>query len=187
MSDADGIFTVDPDEAFEVLPEGDYTFYITNAEKKKKEGGEYAYVEVTFTVAEGQYEGWTATDRLTENPAARWRLARLVKAVGLARPGEAGERQFTCESLKGCVVDGKITHEEFKGMKMARPDKYTMHDSVQKRLEGETGGTAAVATEVSATAPATAAPAAQAASAPAAPAAPKKTPPPARPQTKVKV
>jgi hypothetical protein len=183
VADEDGIFTVDPDEAFEVIPEGEYTTYVTEVVKKRKEGAEYPYVELTMTVADGQYEGWTVMDRLTENPSARWRLARLVKAAGLAREG--GEQQYKCSDLKGCVLVVQITHEEFKGMKMARPSRYSMHDSVQKRLDDESKG---VESQPAApAAPAASAPAAHATATAAAPATVVKKPPPKPPQTQNRV
>ncbi|MGH9388836.1 MAG: DUF669 domain-containing protein [Vicinamibacteria bacterium] len=170
-------FNVDPDEASNLVPEGEYVVTVLKAEKvKAKSEDGYPYIKLQLMVAQGQYEGETVTDQLSESPKAKWRLAQLVKACGLAKKGETGERPFTVASLLNSVLNIKVKHEEYKGMDRARPTRYWMHETTQERLKqeegpGSGGGTegAPAADPAASAAPPSSAPAP--AAAPAAPAA----------------
>lgn len=174
----DDTFNVDPDEAGNLVPVGEYTVTILKARKEKAKGEDgYPTIRLQMMVAEGQYEGETVSDILSESPKAKWRLAQLVKATGLAKRGESGEREFKVASLEGCLLRIKVAHEEYKGVERARPSRYWMHESVAERLKAEAGpgGEGTPATEAAPAADPAAAPAAStpapSGAAPAAPAA----------------
>ena len=139
----DDEFTVNPDEAFQLIPEGEYEMVIASAVKKQKEGKEWPYIEVKLHPTASEFQKMQVTDRLSLNPAARWRLARLVKATGLAQGG--GEQKFSASSLVGQVVLVRVKHEEYRGMPTARPDRYSPVAAASSEAAPAPAGTAAPA------------------------------------------
>jgi len=132
----DDSFSVDPDEAQGLVPEGDYLVTIHKAVKvPPKTSDKYPYIRITTLVAEGQYEGEPITDQLSLSPEAKWRLAQLVKAANLIEKDKTGEQGFTCQQLVGQLVCVNVKHEEYKGVPRARPVRYWMPPGVQAATE----------------------------------------------------
>ncbi len=87
---------VDPSLAFEPLPAGNYLCEITDSEMKPTKNGQGSYLELTFTVLDGEYKGRKAWDRLCINHTnsktveiARANLSAICHAVGVMQPQDS--------------------------------------------------------------------------------------------------
>ena len=90
--------TVDPMIEFEPVPEGDYLAVITDSEQKPTKAGTGHYLQLTFQVIEGEYEGRMLWTRLNlDNPndmavtIARAELSSICRAVGVMSPNDSVE------------------------------------------------------------------------------------------------
>ena len=81
--------TVEPNESFDPLSNGDYLCIITASEMKPTKSGDGAYLELELQVLEGPHQGRKLWDRLNLNNAnetavriARGALSSICRAVG---------------------------------------------------------------------------------------------------------
>ena len=90
--------TVEPNDSFDPLPNGDYLCIITASEMKPTKAGDGAYLELEMQVIEGQYQGRKLWDRLNLNNAndttvkiAKGTLSAICRAVGVLQPKDSCE------------------------------------------------------------------------------------------------
>lgn len=90
--------TVEPNDSFDPLPNGDYLCIITASEMKPTKAGDGAYLELEMQVLEGQYQGRKLWDRLNLNNAndttvkiAKGTLSAICRAVGVLQPKDSRE------------------------------------------------------------------------------------------------
>lgn len=89
---------VEPTASFDPLPAGKYVAAITGSEKKNTKKGDGNYLELEFTVLEGEYRGRKVWDRLCINhpkditqKIARGNLSAICRAVGVMQPRDSVE------------------------------------------------------------------------------------------------
>ena len=89
---------VDPSAPFEPLPAGKYLACVTNSEMKPTKAGDGSYLELEFTVLEGECKDRKVWDRLCLNHSnqqtvkiARANLSALCRAVGVMQPRDSAE------------------------------------------------------------------------------------------------
>ncbi len=89
---------VDPNPAFDPIPAGRYVAAITASEMKSTKSGSGSYLELTFSILEGEYQGRTLWSRLNlNNPnatavkIARGELSAICRAVGVMQPRDSVE------------------------------------------------------------------------------------------------
>lgn len=85
--------TVEPNDSFDPVPNGDYLCIITTSEMKPTKAGDGAYLELELQVIEGPYQGRKLWDRLNLNNAnettvkiAKGTLSAICRAVGVLHP-----------------------------------------------------------------------------------------------------
>lgn len=90
--------TVEPNDSFDPLPNGDYLCIITASEMKPTKAGDGAYLELELQVLDGPYTGRKLWDRLNLNNAnetavriARGALSSICRAVGVPQPNDSCE------------------------------------------------------------------------------------------------
>ena len=89
---------VEPQEAFDPLPAGEYLCIVTTSEMKPTKSGNGAFLELEFAVIDGPYKGRKLWDRLNlANPnettvkIAQATLSALCRAVGVMTPQDSCE------------------------------------------------------------------------------------------------
>jgi hypothetical protein len=89
---------VEPATPFEAIPAGKYVAMITASEMKSTKAGTGRFLELCFTIVEGEYRGRNAWARLNlENPnsvamkIAQAELSALCRAVGVMTPNDSVE------------------------------------------------------------------------------------------------
>lgn len=89
---------IEPNDAFDPLPYGDYLCVITHSEEKPTRAGIGSYLELEFEVVDGAYQGRKLWDRLNlKNPSdvavkiAQATLSAICRAVGVERPRDSCE------------------------------------------------------------------------------------------------
>ena len=87
--------TVEPTSSFDPLPAGKYMAAVTGTEMKPTKQGDGSYLEIEFTILEGQFKDRKVWDRLCLNhpnaqtvKIARGNLSALCRAVGVMQPGD---------------------------------------------------------------------------------------------------
>ena len=87
---------VEPTTTFEPLPAGKYLAAITESEMKPTKSGSGSYLQMTFTILEGEYKGRILWARLNlNNPnatavkIARSELSAICHAVGVMQPRDS--------------------------------------------------------------------------------------------------
>ena len=90
--------TVEPNDSFDPIPNGDYLCIITTSEMKPTKAGDGAYLELELQVLEGPYQGRKLWDRLNLNNAnetavkiAKGTLSAICRAVGVLQPTDSCE------------------------------------------------------------------------------------------------
>ena len=90
--------TVEPNDSFDPVPNGDYLCIITTSEMKPTKAGDGAYLELELQVIEGPYQGRKLWDRLNLNNAnettvkiANGTLSAICRAVGVLQPTDSCE------------------------------------------------------------------------------------------------
>lgn len=90
--------TVEPNDSFDPVPNGDYLSIITTSEMKPTKAGDGAYLELELQVIEGPYQGRKLWDRLNLNNAnettvkiAKGTLSAICRAVGVLQPTDSCE------------------------------------------------------------------------------------------------
>lgn len=89
---------VEPTTSFDPIPAGKYPAAITESVVKPTKDGSGSYLELTFTVVEGEYQGRKVWDRLCTNhpnpmtvKIARGNLSAICRAVGVLQPRDSAE------------------------------------------------------------------------------------------------
>ncbi len=89
---------VEPKVTFEAIPAGKYIAAITDSETKPTKSGNGSYLQLTFTVLEGEYSGRLVWARLClDHPnqqtvkIARSELSAICRAVGVMTPNDSVE------------------------------------------------------------------------------------------------
>jgi len=89
---------VEPQSAFGPIPAGKYLAMITASEMKPNKAGTGSYLELVFTILEGEHKGRQLWARLNlENPnelavkIARAELSAICRAVGVLTPRDSAE------------------------------------------------------------------------------------------------
>lgn len=89
---------VEPSTAFEALPSGKYLAAITASEMKSTKKGDGSYLQLEFTVLDGDCRGRKIWDRLCLNhpkdltqKIARGNLSAICHAVGVMQPRDSVE------------------------------------------------------------------------------------------------
>lgn len=90
--------TVEPNDSFDPIPNGDYLCIITTSEMKPTKAGDGAYLELELEVIDGPYRGRKLWDRLNLNNAnettvriAKGTLSAICRAVGVLQPTDSCE------------------------------------------------------------------------------------------------
>ncbi|MEX0654444.1 MAG: DUF669 domain-containing protein [Phycisphaeraceae bacterium] len=89
---------VEPTASFDPLPAGKYLAAITNSQQKPTKNGDGSYLELEFTVLDGDYKDRKVWDRLCiSHPnamtvkIARGNLSAICRAVGVMQPRDSVE------------------------------------------------------------------------------------------------
>jgi len=89
---------VEPTAPFEPIPAGKYLAIITASEMKTTKRGDGSYLQLEFTVLDGDCKGRKVWDRLCINhpndlaqKIARGNLSAICRAVGVMQPGDSVE------------------------------------------------------------------------------------------------
>ena len=89
---------VEPAATFDTIPAGKYVAMITASEMKPNKAGTGSFLELVFTIVEGQYKGRQLWGRLNlDNPnelavkIARAELSAICRAVGVLTPRDSVE------------------------------------------------------------------------------------------------
>jgi len=89
---------VDPATTFEAIPAGKYIAAITDSETKPTKSGNGSYLQLAFTILEGEYKNRILWARLNlDNPnqtavnIARSELSAICRAVGVMAPNDSVE------------------------------------------------------------------------------------------------
>ena len=87
---------VEPTTSFEPLPAGKYLAAVTDSEMKPTKSGSGSYLQLTFTILEGEYKNRVLWARLNlNNPnatavkIARSELSAICHAVGVMQPRDS--------------------------------------------------------------------------------------------------
>jgi len=127
MADLNGFDarTVEPTADFEPIPAGKYLAAITNSEMKPTKSGTGSYLQLTFTILEGEYKGrllWARLNLDNPNPLtvqlARGELSAICRAVGVMQPKDSVELHNLPLTLRVKVKKREDTGElvnEIKG------------------------------------------------------------------------
>jgi len=100
MADLNGFDarTIEPTADFEPIPAGKYLAAITDSEMKPTKSGTGSYLQLTFTILEGEYKGrllWARLNLDNPNPLtvkiARGELSAICRAVGVMQPKDSVE------------------------------------------------------------------------------------------------
>lgn len=89
---------VEPNAAFDPLPAGKYLAAVTASEMKPTKNGDGSYLQLEFTVLEGEFKDRKVWDRLCINhpnattvKIARGNLSAICRATGVMRPRDSVE------------------------------------------------------------------------------------------------
>lgn len=89
---------VEPSSSFEPIPAGRYIAAITKSETKPTKNGSGSYLELTFTILDGEYHNRLVWARLClDHPnaqtvkIARGQLSAICRAVGVLQPRDSVE------------------------------------------------------------------------------------------------
>ncbi len=124
MADLNGFNAneIDPSMPYEPLPADKYLAVITASEMKSTKNGNGKYLELTFTVMEGEYKNRVVWARLNlNNPnatavrMARGELSAICHAVGVLQPRDSVELHniplLITVKLKARDDNGDLTNE----------------------------------------------------------------------------
>jgi hypothetical protein len=129
---------VEPTTTFEALPAGKYLVAITASEMKATKKGDGRYLQLEFTVLEGECKGRKIWDRLCINhpndltqKIARGNLSAICRAVGVMQPKDSVELHniplVISVKCKKREDTGEITNEvkgyEAKAAAVGRPQQ----------------------------------------------------------------
>ncbi len=113
---------VEPTSSFEPLPAGKYLAAITESEMKPTKNGGGSYLQLTFTILDGEYKNRVVWARLNlNNPnatavkIARSQLSAICRAVGVLQPRDSVELHLIplviSVAVKKRADTGELTNE----------------------------------------------------------------------------
>lgn len=113
---------VEPTSSFDPLPAGKYLAAVTESEMKPTKNGSGNYLQLTFTIVEGEFKGRVLWARLNlNNPnatavkIARSELSAVCHAVGVMQPRDSVELHnlplLITVKLKKRTDNGELTNE----------------------------------------------------------------------------
>jgi len=113
---------VEPTTSFDPIPAGKYLAAITESEMKATKSGNGSYLQLTFTIIEGEYKNRVLWARLNlNNPnatavkIARGELSAICRAVGVMQPKDSVELHnlplVIAVKLKKREDTGELTNE----------------------------------------------------------------------------
>lgn len=89
---------VEPQAAFDPIPSDKYVAAVTNSELKPTKAGNGSFLQLEFTILDGEYKGRKLWDRLNiNNPSsqatdiARSQLSAICRAVGIMQVRDSNE------------------------------------------------------------------------------------------------
>lgn len=89
---------VEPNAGYDAIPADKYVAMMTGSEMKPTKNGDGSYLELEFTILEGQYKDRKLWDRLCLNHSnpqtvkiARSNLSALCRAVGVLQPKDSAD------------------------------------------------------------------------------------------------
>jgi len=100
MADLNGFNAneVEPTTSFDPVPAGKYLAAVTESEMKATKSGNGSYLQLTFTIVEGEYKNRVLWARLNlNNPnatavkIAQGELSAICRAVGVMQPKDSAE------------------------------------------------------------------------------------------------
>ena len=95
-----------------IIPDGDYKVVCVDVEQSVSQAGNPQFVW-TFSIEDGKYKGKEFKQFTALTPAAMWKVAETVTALGV---GAAGERvKFTRATVVGKKCIATIEETEYKG------------------------------------------------------------------------
>lgn len=112
---------VEPNAGFEPVPAGKYVVAITGSEMKPTKNGSGSYLELEFTILEGEYKDRKVWDRLCLNhpnaqavTIAKGNLSAICRAINIMQPQDSIELhniplQITVKLKR--MDDGDFTNE----------------------------------------------------------------------------
>jgi hypothetical protein len=114
--------------AQDILPVGEYPFYVANIEKtytganSKIPGTPMAKVTLAVQTSNGTA---SVIDNLVLSETMEWKLASFFECIGLKKKGqELGNIGAAFDKAKGCEGHLKIKHEDFNGQMTAKVGSY---------------------------------------------------------------
>lgn len=96
---------------FEPIPAGDYVLEIENIEERVSKAGN-DMLNITFNVAEGEYEGRKIFEFYVLSEKALWKLKDLLIALGIDAEGQV---DISIDDLEGEMLIGNVEIQEQKG------------------------------------------------------------------------
>ena len=131
---------VEPTSSFETLPAGKYLAAITESEMKPTKNGSGSYLQLTFTIIEGEFKNRVIWARLnlnnpntTAEKIAKSELSAICHAVGVMQPRDSVELHnlplLISVKLKKREDTGELTNEikgyESKAASAGQPQQAT--------------------------------------------------------------
>lgn len=95
-----------------IIPDGNYRVKCTNVEQTVSQGGNPMFVW-DFEVSEGQYRGFQSKVFTAITPAAMWKVAETVIALGVGQTGAVVK--FKRQDVVGKECGAFIEQTEYKG------------------------------------------------------------------------
>lgn len=105
----------------------------------RKDRGEFEYLAVTSTVAEGKFEGAECIDNYTLSPKGLWKLKGLLDAVGIDTEGSI---DLDVKELIGLQYLGEVINTEFEGRKYPHVSECLEAEGTEEETEKDKEETA---------------------------------------------
>ena len=126
---------VEPTSSFEPIPAGKYLAAITDSDLKTTKNGNGSYLQMTFTIIEGEYKNRVLWTRLNlENPnatavkIARAELSAICRAVGVMTPRDSADLHnlplviaVKCKKRDSGEIDNEIAGYAKREMAASQP------------------------------------------------------------------
>jgi hypothetical protein len=94
------------------IPDGGYKVKCTNVEQSVSKGGNPMFVW-DFEITEGEHKGFTSKVFTAITPAAMWKVAETVKALGVGQTGEVVK--FKRSDVVGKICGAIFEEREYNG------------------------------------------------------------------------
>jgi hypothetical protein len=135
---------VEPNASFEAIPVGKYLAAITESEMKATKNGNGSYLQLTFTILEGEYKSRILWARLNLNNSnatavkiARSELSAICHAIGVMQPKDSVELHniplLITVKVKKRADNDELTNEikgyESKASAAGRPQQAPVTDN----------------------------------------------------------